>query len=111
MLINLSDHYTRVKSNTPGADGTIVFGCLLGAQSGRVLDISNSFEVICNLSGFNWSFTDTRLEQCSLNFHLQCFLILPDVDKTVFPYLDLVGWYTVGNVQLNEQHMIIQRKV
>eukprot|EP00210_Caulerpa_lentillifera_P005668 g5420.t1 len=94
VLINLSDHYTRVHSNA-NAPNTVVFGCLLGLQSGRVVDISNSFEVICNLSGFDWEFTQTRLEQY----------------KTVFPYLELVGWYTVGDVELDEQHMIIQRKM
>lgn len=46
MLINISDHSTRVHANNP-VEGprTRVMGCLLGQQSGRVVDISNSLEI------------------------------------------------------------------
>ena len=44
MLINISDHHTRVKANSPPADSIKVLGCLLGSQSGRTVDICNSFE-------------------------------------------------------------------
>lgn len=46
VLINISDHSTRVHANNP-VDGerTRVLGCLLGQQSGRVVDISNSLEI------------------------------------------------------------------
>jgi JAB1/Mov34/MPN/PAD-1 ubiquitin protease len=43
VLINLSDHHTRVASNIGGSQP--VLGCLLGSQSGRTVDISNSFEI------------------------------------------------------------------
>lgn len=48
VLINVSDHHTRTRANTPGAapsSGVKVLGALLGSQSGRTIDISNSFEV------------------------------------------------------------------
>lgn len=32
-------------------------------------------------------------------------------DKTVFPDLDLIGWYVVGETELCEQQMLIQRRV
>lgn len=47
VLINVSDHHTRTRANTPAApsSGVKVLGALLGSQSGRTIDISNSFEV------------------------------------------------------------------
>lgn len=50
VLINISDHHTRTRANTPGATAPgvpapAVMGCLLGSQSGRSVDIRNSFEV------------------------------------------------------------------
>lgn len=44
MLINISDHFTRVKANT-GSPDVRVYGVLLGSQVGRTVDISNSFEI------------------------------------------------------------------
>ena len=44
VLINISDHHTRTRANT-GAPAVKVLGCLLGTQSGRTVDISNSFEI------------------------------------------------------------------
>ncbi len=47
VLINVSDHSTRTRANTvASATSSIkVLGCLLGTQSGRSIDISNSFEI------------------------------------------------------------------
>ncbi len=46
VLINISDHATRIKANSPDAQSPPrVLGCLLGQQSGRVVDISNSLEL------------------------------------------------------------------
>jgi hypothetical protein len=47
VLINISDHHTRLKANSPdGAPPPLVMGCLLGSQDGRAVDVANSFEII-----------------------------------------------------------------
>ena len=86
-------------------------GCLLGLQTGRVVDISNSFEVVRHADDIDWQFTETRLEQCHSHlFVLSSHCDTHVVDKTVFPDLDIIGWYCVGETELCEQHMAIQRK-
>ena len=47
VLINISDHFMRTKANSadPNTAEVQVMGILLGQQSGRVVDISNSFEI------------------------------------------------------------------
>lgn len=46
VLLNVSDHHTRAKANLedPSLPPPRVLGCLLGQQTGRVVDVSNSFE-------------------------------------------------------------------
>lgn len=46
VLINISDHFVRVKANSPAQSSLRVFGCLLGQQNGREVSISNSFELM-----------------------------------------------------------------
>ena len=46
VLINISDHSTRVHANfNTEQPRTRVLGCLLGQQTGRVVDIVNSLEI------------------------------------------------------------------
>ena len=46
VLINISDHSTRVHANgNTEQPRTRVLGCLLGQQTGRVVDIINSLEI------------------------------------------------------------------
>ncbi len=47
VLINISDHTTRIRANKVDASSPSprVLGCLLGQQTGRVVDISNSLEL------------------------------------------------------------------
>jgi hypothetical protein len=46
VLINISDHHTRLKANSPdGGPPPLVMGCLLGSQDGRAVDVANSFEI------------------------------------------------------------------
>ena len=74
VLINVSDHHTRTKANTPsssgGGGGAVprVMGCLLGQQSGRTVDISNSFEIKYDQGPeglvINDAFLQKKMEQC-----------------------------------------------
>lgn len=74
VLVNIGDHHTRVKVSPEYADQPppAVLGCLLGAQSGRDVDISNSFEIMYSMDGgaiaVDWVFLQERLEQCMSNF-------------------------------------------
>lgn len=72
VLINISDHHTRTKANaTGGASAPRVYrvmGCLLGQQSGRTVDISNSFEIRFEQGPegiiINDAFLQKKMEQC-----------------------------------------------
>lgn len=87
VLINVSDHYTRCRANgiDHSEDGSFrVMGCLLGAQVGRTVDVSNSCEMLFKtVNGrpvFDEAFLMKRLDQY----------------KQVYPTLDVVGWYSTG---------------
>ncbi|PSC73827.1 COP9 signalosome complex subunit 6a [Micractinium conductrix] len=112
VLINISDHHTRMRANAGGAGpstsgaggsgggaggGVRVMGCLLGQQSGRTVDISNSFEMQLapgSASGIDESFLQRKMEQY----------------KQTFPQQDVVGWYATGT-ELSDADMAIQRKL
>ena len=68
VMINVSDHHTRVKANAPNGAASPVMGCLLGSQSGRVVDISNSFEIEYTMQDgkvvINEAFLSRKQEQC-----------------------------------------------
>ena len=71
MLISISDHYTRTKAMSRGSAAPVqrVLGCLLGQQTGRSVDISNSFELNYELLAdgsvvINTAFLIKKQEQC-----------------------------------------------
>lgn len=70
MLINISDHATRIKATSGSPASEVrVLGCLLGQQVGRVVDISNSFELRHELAGdgsvlLDEAFLTKKLGQC-----------------------------------------------
>ena len=45
VIVNISDHYTRIKAQRSGKSSRVI-GCLLGCQSGRTVEIFNSFELV-----------------------------------------------------------------
>lgn len=45
VLINISDHFVRVRANGLSQESGRVYGCLLGQQIGREVSVSNSFEM------------------------------------------------------------------
>lgn len=86
VIVNISDHYTRVKSQTlpsvtssnGGIDGASsppttlarVFGCVIGNQRGRTVEIFNSFELLYDPSthSLDRSFLEKKQELCEC-FH------------------------------------------
>ncbi|CAA7025371.1 unnamed protein product [Microthlaspi erraticum] len=101
VMLNISDHFTRVKTqlNPPpsscaagnghsSGDAMIVqnprvYGCVIGAQSGRTIEIFNSFELIFD------PLTDT-LDRTFLEKKQELY-------RKVFPNFYILGWYSTGS--------------
>ncbi|XP_042514052.1 COP9 signalosome complex subunit 6a-like [Macadamia integrifolia] len=110
VIVNISDHYTRVKSQTHFADAKPnggaspshpsppprVFGCVIGVQRGRTVEIFNSFELLCDPS------TDS-LDRPFLEKKQELY-------KKVFPNFYILGWYSTGN-DAQESDMSIHKAV
>ena len=64
VLLNISDHHTRTVAMT-GSRAQRVRGILLGAQSGRTIEIVNSFEMkVEGHGGVDHAFLQLKLGQC-----------------------------------------------
>ncbi|KAK9849666.1 hypothetical protein WJX84_003105 [Apatococcus fuscideae] len=100
VVINISDHLLRIKANAldqaQGSDR--VLGCLLGQQNGRVVDISNSFEIKYSMGPSGIDIDDAFLIKKQEQY------------KQVFATLDIVGWYATGKALTNAE-MVIHRKI
>ncbi|KAK8506485.1 hypothetical protein V6N13_016322 [Hibiscus sabdariffa] len=102
VIVNISDHYTRVKSqmnpppptsatsnsnNSNGGENNQspprVYGCVIGVQRGRTVEIFNSFELLYDPSthSLDRSFLEKKQE----------------LYKKVFPNFYVLGWYSTGN--------------
>lgn len=86
VIVNISDHYNRVRLSLPSGteaypDGVArVIGCLLGTQTGRTVEVVNSFEMVKGGAGIDQEHLKLRKDQY----------------KEVFPALELIGWYATG---------------
>ncbi|CAJ2638586.1 unnamed protein product [Trifolium pratense] len=102
VIVNISDHYTRVKSqmnpshaphnNTVnnGGDSVVsslpssrVYGCVIGVQKGRTVEIFNSFELLYDPS-------TNSLDRPFLEKKQELY-------KKVFPHFYILGWYSTGS--------------
>ncbi|KAJ9173908.1 hypothetical protein P3X46_016997 [Hevea brasiliensis] len=110
VIVNISDHCTRVKSqmnppvtsaanttsnNTNGAgDGVVtavsaaippprVYGCVIGVQRGRTVEIFNSFELLYDPIAHS-------LDRAFLEKKQELY-------KKVFPHFYILGWYSTGS--------------
>ncbi|KAG2439114.1 hypothetical protein HYH02_006636 [Chlamydomonas schloesseri] len=104
VLINMSDHHTRTRANTPGAMAPgatppAVMGCLLGSQSGRSVDIRNSFEI-----------RYTPGPDGTVDVDITFLLKKQEQYKQVFKNLDVVGWYATG-AAITDGHRLAHRKI
>ncbi|XP_010252870.1 PREDICTED: COP9 signalosome complex subunit 6a-like [Nelumbo nucifera] len=104
VIVNISDHYTRVKSQaqpphsssnggwSPPPQPPRVFGCVIGIQRGRTVEILNSFELLYDPSteSLDRSFLEKKQE----------------LYKKVFPNFYILGWYSTGSdVQESDMHI------
>ncbi|KAJ3548332.1 hypothetical protein NM688_g5309 [Phlebia brevispora] len=93
-ILNISEHLTRLKLQTKSST-PFVIGALLGTQTGRDVEIVNTFELAMEDDGktVDAGFLVTRRDQY----------------KQVFPSLEFIGWYTVAphpaaqHIALHEQ--------
>ncbi|WVQ93357.1 hypothetical protein IAU59_000425 [Kwoniella sp. CBS 9459] len=104
-ILNISDHYNRIQLTS--REPAKLFGALLGTENNREVSIVNSFELIParedgddvdmgepstsnvkSTSGLllDASFLETRKQQF----------------KQVFPSLDVIGWYSVGETPTSD---------
>lgn len=104
VILNVSDHYTRVKSQSQppssrssnGADSPSVnprvFGCVIGVQSGRTVEIFNSFELLFDPA-------TQSLDRAFLEKKQELY-------KKVFPNFYVLGWYSSGSdAQESDMHI------
>ncbi|KAA8523476.1 hypothetical protein F0562_009899 [Nyssa sinensis] len=98
VIVNISDHYTRVKSQSqlpnavcnggevatsPPSPSPRVLGCVIGIQRGRTVEIFNSFELLYDSS------TNT-LDRSFLEKKQELY-------KKVFSHFYILGWYSTGS--------------
>ncbi|KAF8059749.1 CSN6 [Scenedesmus sp. PABB004] len=99
VLINVSDHHTRLRANGPdGAPAPRVMGCLLGSQDGRSVDVANSFEIKYAETEDGWEVDTAFLTKKQEQY------------KQVFPKQDVVGWYCTG-AAVEARHLRVHAKV
>uniref|UniRef100_A0A915PSA6 COP9 signalosome complex subunit 6 n=1 Tax=Setaria digitata TaxID=48799 RepID=A0A915PSA6_9BILA len=121
VIMNISEHVTRISAQHTDGKPFEVFGAILGKQSGRHVEMMNSFEVKWSDEGKGYAIIDanflsTREQQCKIFFfsdvyvheayNTKLYQILFNIsredrmcirlDQEVFHDLDYVGWYTVG---------------
>lgn len=94
VLINISEHWTRINAQEESNCTSHVFGALLGKQEGRNIEIFNSFEL-----KFDQSDDGPVLDSAF-------FSAAQDRFKQIFADLDVLGWYNNGS-SLTEQDMQI----
>ncbi|KAG9448886.1 hypothetical protein H6P81_008851 [Aristolochia fimbriata] len=92
VIVNISDHYTRVKSQQAHLNNGVaspssshpprVFGCVIGVQRGRTVEIFNSFELLY----------DPVTDSIDRSFLLK----KQELYKKVFPNFYILGWYSTG---------------
>lgn len=90
VIVNISDHHTRVKSQSrsaadasPNPAPSRVFGCIIGVQRGRTVEIFNSFELLYDRS-------TNSLDRAFLEKKQELY-------KKVFPNFYILGWYSTGS--------------
>ncbi|KAG0216454.1 maintenance of mitochondrial structure and function-domain-containing protein [Mortierella sp. GBAus27b] len=85
-LLNISDHYTRTVIQQPSNGPVHVIGALLGIQTGREVEIFNSYELLFTLQ-----------PDGAIRIHDEYFVTKQEQFRQVFPAYDFLGWYAVGH--------------
>uniref|UniRef100_A0A8R1U2F7 COP9 signalosome complex subunit 6 n=1 Tax=Onchocerca volvulus TaxID=6282 RepID=A0A8R1U2F7_ONCVO len=91
VIMNISEHVTRTSAQRNDGKSFEVFGAILGKQSGRHVEMMNSFEVKWSDDGKGYAVIDANF----LSTREQQY-------QEVFHDLDYVGWYTIGGTKPTE---------
>ena len=98
VIMNVSEHWTRIRAQKePGSD-IIVIGAFIGKQKGRNIEIMNSFELKFDIVDSKILIDADYYKSKELQF------------KQVFPDLDFLGWYTNGDLP-NEADLNIHQQI
>lgn len=81
VIMNVAEHWTRSKAQD---ERLAVIGALIGRQKGRSMEIMNSFELLVDVIDDAKIINRDYYEQKEAQF------------KQVFPDLDFLGWYAIG---------------
>lgn len=83
VIVNISDHFTREK--VKAGKNQRVYGVLLGQQSGRKVEISNSYEILVHpeTGQIDSEFLKKRLSQF----------------QRVYSHDEILGWYATGKLE------------
>ncbi|KAK8843443.1 hypothetical protein IAR55_007100 [Kwoniella newhampshirensis] len=110
-ILNISDHFNRARLTT--SDSPKLIGALLGTQSNREVSIINSFELIYLTSDadvdMGESSGSTSKVKSRYRLNSEFFDTRKDQFKQVFPTLEVVGWYSVGDVPTADDVALHQR--
>lgn len=97
VLMNMADHWSRTRAQNPDSPPPVM-GALLGKQKGRELELSNSFELaILEVDG-------------GVVMDKEFFTGREAAYKEVFPELETLGWYRLGDVSATEEDVRLQRQ-
>lgn len=84
VVMNISEHWTRVRAQENQSQQVV--GALIGKQTGRKIEVMNSFELMYS--------TDTENKDIRIN--TEYYYTKTEQFKQVFKDLDFLGWYTTG---------------
>ncbi|KHN84736.1 COP9 signalosome complex subunit 6 [Toxocara canis] len=99
VIMNISEHWTRIWAQSSDGKPTQVFGAVLGRQVGRHVELINSFEVKCNSGNEGHPLIDEEF-----------FRSRESQYREVFPELDFLGWYTTGGEVPTEDDLIVHKQ-
>lgn len=104
-ILSISEHIVRSRAQQgSNAQPLQVYGALLGTQSGRHLEVQNTFEVKVDAEGrIDEAFFKSRQAQCEwasaslTSRSTPLITTAPSLaDKQTFPTFDFLGWYSNG---------------
>ncbi|KAI8818521.1 maintenance of mitochondrial structure and function-domain-containing protein [Fimicolochytrium jonesii] len=102
VILNASDHWTRVKMQSEGNANPQVIGALMGIQTGREIEIMDSFEIPI-----------TQIADDSPGPVLDAAFLIDKLEKfkQVFPRYDLLGWYSTGRTPTSTELHLHQQMI
>jgi COP9 signalosome complex subunit 6 len=98
VLVNISDHYTRVKQQQRQQQPTMrAIGAFVGIQDGANVSVLDSMEVI--------------VDPTTLVVNLELLRRKLALTVAVFPRFEFLGWYLTGPVLPDQAMLVIQKQM